>query len=232
MFRFKQFTIRQDRCPMKVGTDGVLVGAWVRLQPSDRRILDIGTGTGVITLILAQRAAEAAVTGIDVDEVSQACENATASPWGGRVEFRQCAVQEFSSETAYDLIVSNPPYFVDSLTCPDQGRTTARHAVRLTFEDLRDAVVRLLAPEGRFAVILPTVEAAVFAELCRGRLSLVRRTEVRTTPHHAPKRVLMEFAQGGVQGEPELSEIVIGTGEHERYTPEYMALTGDFYLKF
>lgn len=219
---------------MKVGTDGVLVGAWARVKPSDRCILDIGTGTGLIALILAQRAPGAEITGIDVDDVSQARENAAASPWADRVAFAQCAVQEFVPAAKYDLIVSNPPYFVDSLKCPDAGRTTARHAITLTFEELRDAATGLLTPEGRFAVILPTVEAAVFAELCRGRLALVRRTEVRTTPHHAPKRVLMEFTKGdgGVPVAPELSELIIGTGRHEQYTPEYMALTGDFYLKF
>lgn len=217
---------------MKVGTDGVLVGAWACVLPFDRRILDVGTGTGLIALILAQRAPGAAITGIDVDDVSQARENAAASPWGDRVGFVQCAVQEFIPETTYDLIVSNPPYFVDSLKCPDEGRTTARHVVRLTFEELRDAVCRLLAPEGRFAVILPIGEAAVFAGLCRGKLALVRRTEVRTTPRHAPKRVLMEFVAGGAAGDPELSEIVVGTGEHEQFTAGYRALTGDFYLKF
>lgn len=147
---------------MKVGTDGVLLGAWAGVRPSDRRILDVGTGTGLIALMMAQRAPEALITGVDVEEVSQARENAAASPWGGRVAFVQCPVQEFAPDERFDLIVSNPPFFVDSLTCPDEGRTTARHAVRLPFDQLRDAVVRLLAAEGRFAVILPTDEARAF----------------------------------------------------------------------
>ena len=110
---------------MKVGTDGVLLGAWAGVRPSDRRILDVGTGTGLIALMMAQRAPEALITGVDVEEVSQARENAAASPWGGRVVFEQCPVQEFAPDERFDLILSNPPFFVDSLTCPDEGRTTA-----------------------------------------------------------------------------------------------------------
>ena len=123
---------------MKVGTDGVLLGAWVSVRPSDRRILDIGSGTGLIALMMAQRVPGARITGVDVEDISQARENADASPWGGRVAFVQCPVQEFAPQGKFDLVVSNPPFFVDSLTCPDAGRTTARHAVRLPFGDLRD----------------------------------------------------------------------------------------------
>ncbi|WP_290540840.1 methyltransferase [Alistipes sp.] len=233
MFCFKQFAIRQDRCPMKVGTDGVLLGAWATVRPQERRLLDIGTGTGLIALMLAQRAPEARVTGVDIDDVGQARENADASPWGGRVTFAQCPVQEFVSPDPFDLIVSNPPFFVDSLTCPDRGRTAARHAVHLPFGDLRDAVLRLLAPEGRFAVILPTAEAERFRALCAGRLALVRRTDVCTTPRHPAKRALMEFVRADLAAAAsEVSQLIVGTGEHECYTPEYRALTRDFYLKF
>ena len=154
---------------MKVGTDGVLLGAWAAVRPQDRRMLDIGTGTGLIALMLAQRAPEAHVTGVDIDDVGQARENAAASPWSGRVAFAQCPVQEFETPEPFDLIVSNPPFFVDSLTCPDRGRTAARHAVHLPFGDLRDAVLRLLAPGGRFAVILPTAEAERFLAVCAGK---------------------------------------------------------------
>mgnify|MGYP001543998195 CR=1 FL=1 len=203
---------------MKVGTDGVLLGAWAGVRPSDRRILDVGTGTGLIALMMAQRAPEALITGVDVEEVSQARENAAASPWGGRVVFEQCPVQEFAPDERFDLILSNPPFFVDSLTCPDEGR--------------------LLAAEGRFAVILPTDEARRFADVCRGFLALTRSTGVRTTPCRPVKRMLMEFAHenacSGLRSDspPVCSELVVGTGEHEQYTPEYRALTRDFYLKF
>lgn len=239
---------------MKVGTDGVLLGAWASVRPSDRRILDIGTGTGLIALMMAQRVPGAQVTGVDVEDVSQARENADASPWGGRVAFVQCPVQEFAPQERFDLVVSNPPFFVGSLTCPDRGRTTARHAVRLPFDELCASVVRLLADGGRFAVVLPTDEAARFIGVCRGELALARRTDVRTTPRHPAKRVLMEFVRAdrvsasgptppapdscsGSTGTftlpvPDCSELVVGTGEHECYTPEYRALTRDFYLKF
>lgn len=228
---------------MKVGTDGVLVGAWADVRPTDRRILDIGTGTGLIALMMAQRAPGARIVGVDIDPVDQARANADASPWGDRIGFEQCPVQVFRPACTFDLIVSNPPFFVDSLTSPDPGRTLARHAVALPFEELRDAVRRLLAPGGRLALILPTAEADRFTACCDGMLRPTRRTEVRTTPRRAPKRALLEFvaAESPVAGHadatpadggPMRSELIIGTGEHECYTPEYRALTGDFYLKF
>lgn len=179
----------------------------------------------------------AAVTGIDIDDVGEARANGDASPWGDRLSFVRCPVQEFS-DRPFDLIVSNPPFFVDSLTCPDAGRTTVRHAVHLPFEELRDAVVRLLAADGHFAVILPTTEADRFVHLCRGYLQPVRRTDVRTTPRRPVKRALLEFVPAGVHasdpasGAPLRDELTIDTGKHECYTPEYRALTRDFYLKF
>lgn len=220
---------------MKVGTDGVLLGAWAEVLPGDRRLLDIGTGTGLIALMLAQRTTEGQIVGVDVDDVSQARQNAAASPWAARIAFEQCPVQTYRPWERFDLIVANPPYFVDSLTCPDAGRTTARHAVSLSFEELRDAVVRLLAPGGRFAVVLPSAEGEQFRTLCEELLHLRRLTHVRTTPHRAPKRVLMEFALADAQhpvSAPNPDVLTIGTGAHEEYTPEYRLLTRDFYLKF
>ena len=233
-FRFKQFAVRQDATPMKVGTDGVLLGAWASAEAGVRRVLDIGTGTGLVALMLAQRAPQAQVVGIDVEEVVEAQANAAASPWAGRVEMLRTAVQEFAPAEGFDLVVSNPPFFAGSLTCPDAGRTTARHTVRLSFEELRDAAVRLLNPGGRFAVVLPTDAAAHFIALCCGSLPLVRRTDVRTTPRRPAKRTLLEFMALPLSEapQPELSELTVGTGESECYTPEYRALTRDFYLKF
>ena len=212
MFRFKQFTIRQDRCPMKVGTDGVLLGAWTGIRPTDRRLLDVGTGTGLM----------------------QARENADASPWGARLTFAHCAVQDFDPGERFDLIVSNPPFFDASLVCPDPGRTTARHGVTLPFEALCDAVVRLLGPSGRFAVVVPCSEVARLLRAAGGRLAVVRRTEVHTTPRHAARRTLLELlptaAAAGIS--PTYDELFVGTGQPESYTAEYQALTRDFYLKF
>lgn len=234
---------------MKVGTDGVLLGAWAPVAPATGRILDIGTGTGLIALMMAQRTAPprgaddgavapterggARITGVDVEDLSDARENAQASPWSTRIDFVRTPVQEFAPGCRYDLIVSNPPFFVDSLLCPDRARTQARHAVSLPFEELRDAVARLLAPGGRFAVVLPVEEGARFEACCRGVLEGVRRTRVRTTPRKPPRRVLMEFALAGEAPRGWIEdELLIGTGAHEEYTPEYRALTGDFYLKF
>lgn len=218
---------------MKVGTDGVLVGAWAGVRATDERMLDIGTGTGLIALMLAQRSAAARIVGVDVDDVEQARENGAASPWAERLTFVQSPVQAFRPAERFDLIVSNPPFYVDSLTSPDAGRTTARHAVRLPFDELRDAVARLLAPLGRFAVVLPVAEAERFTALSGGVLAPARRTEVRTTPRRAAKRMLLEFVHAAeASTSPAVSELVIDTGAHEAYTPEYRALTRDFYLKF
>lgn len=217
---------------MKVGTDGVLLGAWVDLRATDRRILDIGTGTGVIALMLAQRTAEAVITGLDVASVEEARFNAARTAWSDRLRFEQCAVQQFESEP-FDLVVSNPPFFTESLLCPDAGRTTARHTVTLPFEELRDAVLRLMSATGRFAVVLPVTEFDRFEQICAGSLVATRRTEVRTTPRHAAKRVLVEMQRPETVTTPcQTDELLIGTGLHEKYTEAYRRLTGDFYLKF
>ena len=232
IFRFKHFQVNQSETPMKVGTDGVLLGAWTRIEPTDRRILDLGTGTGVIALMMAQRAAEAEIWGVDIDSVEEARSNGDLSPWSARVHFEQTPVQAFSAEP-FDLIVSNPPFFIESLQCPDRGRTLARHAVALPFEELIEAVERLLKPEGRFAVVLPLTEAARFEALSGEKLRVIRRTEVRTTPRHPAKRLLLEMAHiGSSRAAKPTDELMIGTGEHETYTEEYRTLTRDFYLKF
>lgn len=219
---------------MKVGTDGVLLGAWASLRASDERMLDIGTGTGLIALMLAQRAPQARIVGIDIGPVAEARANADASPWGGRIELVQEAVQIFAPGERFDLIVSNPPFFDGTLPSPDAGRTEARHAVHLTFGELRDAAVRLLTPGGRFAVVLPADAAARFIGLCCGALDLLRRTDVRTVPRRPFRRTLLEFGlpHAGAVPAPECTELAVGTGQHECYTPEYQALTRDFYLKF
>lgn len=216
---------------MKVGTDGVLLGAWAAVRPADRTALDIGTGTGLIALMLAQRGSALQVTGIDIDDVSQARENADASPWGGRVHFERVPVQTFSPPSRFDLILSNPPFYVDSLTSPDAGRTRARHAASLPFEELRDAVVRLLADDGRFSLILPAEESGRFRQLAAGRLFPQRVTEVQTVPTAPVKRLLVEYALVPCDS-VRCDRLVIGTGRHEEYTAEYRALTKDFYLKF
>ena len=173
MFRFKQFAVRQDRCPMKVGTDGVLLGAWAEVRPGDRRMLDVGTGTGLIALMLAQRSA-ARITAVDVDAecATQAAENFAASPWADRLDAVAVAVQRYDPVERFDLIVSNPPYYVDSLLSPDEGRNTARHAAGLPFGELaagvaarRDAAIPF---GGSRAALSRSLDGGLFYAPARG----------------------------------------------------------------
>ena len=218
MFRFKQFAVRQDRCPMKVGTDGVLHGAWAEVRPGERRRRDVDTGTGLIALMLAQRSA-ARITAVDVDVecATQAAENFAASPWADRLDAVAVAVQRYDPVERFDLIVSNPPYYVDSLLSHDEGRNTARHAAGLPFGELAAAVVRLLAPGGRFALVLPPVEMQRFRSAALGRLYPVRWTEVYSTPRRGVRRILAEFCTTPVPP-PEPSRLVIEIGGPDSYT--------------
>ena len=215
---------------MKVGTDGVLLGAWAPECIAGGRILDIGTGTGVMAIMAGQRNPSARIVGVEIDEMSalQARENAEASPWADRVEIVNADIRSYEAAAPFDLVISNPPYFVDSLKSPDSGRTTARHTVSLDFGELMSAVERLLAPDGLFAVIVPAEAASMV--VASGRLALRRRCDVRSKPSAGPIRTMMEFA-AGYCGAPEFSELTIGDGKGG-YTAEYVALTRDFYLKF
>ena len=230
MFRFKQFTVRQEGAAMKVGTDGVLVGAWASAGAECRRILDIGTGTGLIALMAAQRFPSARVVGVEIDagSAAQARENVAASEWGDRIDIVHSAVQEYMSDERFDLIISNPPYYDNSLVCPDYGRTAARHTVSLNFAELTTAAERLLADEGRFAVIVPT--AAARSVIMATRLHLVRRCDVRTKPSGSSIRTMLEFA-ARFDGAADCSELTIGDGAGG-YDEDYKRLTRDFYLKF
>ena len=215
---------------MKVGTDGVLLGAWAACDGA-KRILDIGTGTGLIALMLAQRNAEAQIYAVEIDETAtrRARANFDISPWAERLEVEQTAVQHYSPSEKFDLIISNPPYFVDSLQCPDAKRTTARHMQDLTFEELDRAVCRLLAEDGKFALILPVNEFEKYLSLTQ--LHLVRRCDVHPTTGAAVKRVMAEFAKSKT-ATLALENITIEQERRGDYTDEYRALTKEFYLKF
>lgn len=232
-FTFKQFHIDHSRCAMKVGTDGVLIGAWCRL-PHAGRILDIGTGTGLIAVMAAQRAPQARITAIEIDEacVAQARENAASSPWGDRIEVVESPLQEFFPEERYDAIVSNPPYFEESLLPPDGRRMTARHTCTLSFTELASGVVRLLADDGRFSLILPAAESERFLSAARGVLFVTRRCEVWTTPASGVRRVMTELAARPPKERPGTERLVVEDGGQMRYSEEYRMLTRDFYLKF
>lgn len=235
-FRFKQFNITQKLSAMKVGTDGVLLGAWVRLDESHRRIIDIGCGTGLVALMVAQRTAQwsAEVVGVEIDSPSatEAANNFTASPWSDRLSVVECAVQEYHTDTPFDHIVSNPPYFVNSLLSPDEARTNARHTTTLTFNALAHSASRLLAEDGLLSVVLPCdVASDMVLASARCGLFLTRRMDVRSKATSAPIRVLLEF---GRRARPtERTELTIHSPEGPfGYSPDYVTLTKDFYLKF
>ena len=229
-FTFKQFTIRHDRCAMKVGTDGVLLGAWTNVDHS-HRLLDVGTGTGLIALMLAQRCPQAYITAIDIDTeaVEQARENTLSSPWKDRVEVLLQDICTFPTNQQFDTIVSNPPYFIDSLKCPDSQRNTARHTDTLDATRLLESVARLLTDDGRFSIILPAEQTDLLIQTAHFQgLYPSRQTAVITRPGLPPKRILMEFQK--TKEAFHTDELIIELERHV-YSEGYIALTKDFYLK-
>lgn len=201
------------------------------------RVLDIGSGTGVIALMVAQRTSNAQIDAVEPDSGSceDALRNFAESPWADRLHLHDVTLQEYVScyaeKVQYDLIVSNPPYFVDSLKAPDPVRNAVRHAVSLPFEELLDGVKTLLAEHGRFAVILPVTEGVLLEKLALERsLHCVRKCLVQTKPGVPPKRVMMEFGRKSVSLHSGL--LIMETERHQEFTEEYRRLTRDFYLKF
>ena len=219
---------------MKIGTDGVLLGAWTSLDHNPENILDIGAGTGVIALMLAQRSTAENIEALEIDEdaFEQAVENFENSDWGDRLFCYHAAFDEFVEEMQgekYELIVSNPPFYSDDYSSSDARRDQARFAEALPFAELLEGVAQLLSEEGRFSVILPTVEEEVFLKLAAlHSLFPCRITRVKGNPEVPAKRSLLELGFQEQQVEP--SELIIETARHD-YTPEYIALTKDFYLK-
>ncbi|MFI3247977.1 MAG: methyltransferase [Rikenellaceae bacterium] len=234
MFRFKRFAIEDDRSSMKVGTDGVLLGAWVDICGDEGRILDIGTGSGLIALMMAQRSANSKIDAVEIEESSaeQAAENIAASEWSDRVDLIHSDIKCYTPQCKYDLIVTNPPYFVDSLLSPDSGRTTARHTTQLSFSELIDSITRLLKEDGRLALILPVAESQVFDKEAVGRLSLIRRCEVYGREDLPAKRYMSEYLLSSDSRAVSHEKIVIEGEKRGQYTDEYRELTRDFYLKF
>ena len=168
-FHFKKFSVAHDKSTHKVGTDGVLLGAWVSLEEV-QRILDVGTGTGVISLMLAQRTPETVTIDaveIEEDDALQAAENVRQSPWPEKIKVYHKTIQAFSPGKKYDLIISNPPFFVESWLPPEKKRSQARHTEQLSFEELLESATRLLSANGRLAVILPFQEGLQFIESAR-----------------------------------------------------------------
>ncbi len=232
-FQFKQFKVVQEKAAMKVGTDGVLLGAWADVSGA-KNILDIGTGTGVIALMLAQRSV-APVTGIEIEPVAarEAAENARQSPWKHRIVISNSSFQAFWETTpgSFDRIVTNPPFFTDNKRSRDHLLAMARHNDLLPFTDLACGAVQLLAPKGKLALILPVEPALEFIDRASGySLHLNRLTEVKPGKMKIPNRYLMEFSKT-VQP-VQKNSISIHRNDGTDFTREYKALTRDFYLNF
>lgn len=232
MFRFKRFEVEDEHCAMKVGTDGVLLGAWARVEDS-MRILDVGTGTGLIALMAAQRNAQAQIVALDIEHgaVCEAQYNVRRTPWAERIDVVCCDVRSYSVEQRFDHIVSNPPYFIDSLPSPDTLRAVARHTSSLGYGEMVDAAQRLLTVDGRLSIVLPTECAARFRYEAFGRLWLTRLLDVSTREGEAPKRTLMEFQLSEQPLLPRCHSLVIHNHQGG-YSDEYRLLTEEFYLGF
>ena len=262
-FRFKQFTVWHDRCAMKVGTDGVLLGTWCPLQefrslevqkfrssgvpsePSEHlhftKVLDIGTGSGLIALMLAQRLPQAQITAIDIDNgaVEQAKYNFSISPWADRLQCHQQALQDLEGTGIYDLIVSNPPYFQYSLKNPNSQRALARHTDTLSYDELLANSARLLKEEGRLALVLPIeAEQQIIALAQTYELYPTHITHVYPKPGKAAKRLLIAFSLLPIANSPSpiansllpITDSLTLESETAPRSEEYKELTKDFYL--
>ena len=232
-FRFQQFIVHHDHCAMKVGTDGVLLGAWAR---GGERILDVGTGTGLIALMMAQRYEQATVDAVEIDTEAcqQAIDNVAESPFTNRINVICDAVQHFSMESerlkAYDAIVSNPPFFENALKNPDKGRLVARHSDTLPFADLFEAVKKLLSDNGEFSVIIPTeYRGRIEEEALLQGFSLSRICAIKTTPKKPIRRYLLAFRR---YPSPHIDEQVEILETQPNVRSEwYENLTKDFYIQ-
>lgn len=235
-FQFKEFTVHQDKTSMKVGTDGVLLGAWCAVDNYPDSILDIGAGTGVLSLMLAQRSDAMTIDAVELDEnaYEQTVENFESSDWSDRLYCYNASFQEFADEIlaeeeTYDLIVSNPPFYTDTFETSDESRNKARFTSSLSFQELLLGVSKILSDAGRFSVILPFKEKEIFLSIAKeNKLFLNRFCSVQGNESSAIKRILLEFSFH--VSEIIETHLVIETGRHQ-YTEAYKNLTQAFYLK-
>ena len=235
-FQFKQFTIHQSGSAMKVGTDSVLLGAWAKIDPvKELRVLDVGTGSGILAIMLAQRAANLKIDGVEVDKQAflQAQANVNACPWADRISLYNDTFQSFAAKNqhTFDLIISNPPYFIQSLGSPNQQRSIARHTESLNQEELLQGVLTVMKPNAQFSVILPMVEGIAFIQKAeKSGLYCSRGVSVKPNPQKEPKRLLLEFSFSETSIEE--TELCIDSGIRHQYSDEYIELTKAFYLRF
>ncbi len=234
-FKFKEFTVNQDRCAMKIGTDGILLGAWASLGHQPETILDIGTGTGVIALMMAQRSSAGLIDALEIEDgaYEQAVENFENSSWGNRLFAYHAGFNEFVTEVQkemeYDLIISNPPFYSEDYTSENLTRNRARFAEALPFEDLLAGIANLLSSNGRFDLIIPFSEESEFITLAaKYNLQPIKITRVRGHVHSDIKRSLLSLSFHII--EPKIDEIALEISRHN-YTKEYQKLVEPFYLK-
>lgn len=235
-FQFKEFTVNQDKTAMKIGTDAVLLGAWCAVDAYPNSILDIGSGTGIIALMVAQRCDAMTIDAVEIDEnaYEQTVENFEQSDWGDRLYCYNASFQDFAEEITeeeetYDLIISNPPFYTDEFETENEARNKARFTSSLSFEALISGVSKILSKSGTFAVVIPKKEEDNFTTLAlENNLFLNRACRVKGTEISEIKRSLLEFSfEESTLIEEEL---IIEISRHN-YTKEYIALTKDFYLK-
>lgn len=231
-FTFKQFSINQGKTAFKVGTDGVLLGAYADINGAGR-ILDIGTGTGLIALMLAQRC-EAEITALepDSDSFEQACSNVGRSRWSNRIKMVKSSLQDYRpAGTRFDLIVTNPPYFTDSLKNPDDRKASARHNVLLNNDELLRGVSRLMEEEGRLQVIMPYAEGNVLiAEAQAYGLYCCDILKIKPLPSSEISRMILTFSRHRRKASEKF--LTIEHGKRHEFTEEYIKLTKEFYIKF
>ena len=250
VFRFKRFEVVNERSAMKVNTDGVLLGAAMTIKPSDRRLLDIGTGTGTIALMAAQRFLDFArndsgdtrndsrdfvINAIDIDAISaeEAAINFSNSPWAEHLQAHRASLDEYAAslgeDETFDLIFSNPPYFDDSLNAPELRRNNARHtSTGLSYREILDFAAGSLSDHGRVAMVLPSdVEAPLCRHARMNGLYLFRILRIRTVERKQPSRIIAEFSRTRCES-PE--DEILTIQKEGRYSHEYLALTHGFYL--
>ena len=230
-FQFKQFSVAQNNCGMKVNTDGVLLGAWCDSSDANM-ILDIGTGTGVIALMMAQKNRTAQIHAIDIDQhaCQQAKENFERSAWNGRLTALCTSLQNYNSTTRYDIIISNPPYFIDDQKNDSHQKNVARHSVALSYSDLTSGISRLLDDNGKAFLVLPAFNFSLFQNIAAvHKLFITRHTEVIALDGKAPYLVLLQLQYA----KRIFTKTQITIQDSTRvFSVEYKAITKDFYLKF
>ncbi len=232
-FQFKQFSVEQDQCAMKIGTDSVLLGAWVSLKNNPISILDIGAGTGILSLMLAQRSSSELIDAIEIDDnaYEQCVVNFENSPWGDRLFCYHASLEEFTDEIedTYDLIISNPPFYSEDYKSENKQRNLARFTEAMPFDHLIKRATKLLSEQGTFSVIIPFSAKENFISLAlKNGLYSHRILNVKGNLNSEIKRCLIEFSFQ--ESDPIIEELIIETERH-LYTNEYINLTKDFYLK-